>query len=58
VIGSTSNLARFQPKHAALAAIPPHKKHEQIVRRITANIQIRNKLPRTQQDFYQMRGRQ
>jgi hypothetical protein len=49
---TTSNLNRFRPRPAAIAAMPPHKKYQQAVAQARQAAHIRKRLPRTQEQFY------
>jgi hypothetical protein len=53
----SSNLTRFHPRPAAIAAGTPLGQHQQAVRRVQQAIDSRKRLPRTQIDFYAERLR-
>ena len=50
-VGDHSQLTRFDPKHAGIAAVSKQLQYAQLVDRV-AKQQYRRKLPRTQVDFY------
>jgi hypothetical protein len=50
--GDSSNLTRFQPRHAVIAASPPHKQHQRVVAEVNRKIARRQaRLPLTHIDF-------
>lgn len=54
MIGDSSNLARFQPRQAVLAAVPDHKAHERAVAYVAKKVNHReSKLPMTDMEFRQ-----
>ena len=54
-VGDHSNLTRVQPRHAAVAAGSPARQHANAVARAAYQINIRRRLPVTQQVFNQRR---
>jgi len=54
----SSNLTRFQPRHAAMAAGHPHKAYDRQVQRILTQIAERRRLPRTQMEYDEQRRQQ
>jgi hypothetical protein len=50
-VGDHSQLVRFQPRPAAMAAASPERQHRELVKRVQKQ-QMKRRLPRTQYDFY------
>lgn len=54
MVGDASNLTRYQPRQAALAAQSEGLQDQRVVAAVKKN-ENRRKLPRTQVDYYQQR---